>query len=455
MAEVYFEQAAVLELMDDLSGSGEACSRAQDERANDFDRCRQRYSRLHTEAEQKIHYANAALREAEDAVLAASSHCASAEQALSSAEDEYEQESAMARLQDAQAELAVAEAEQAKAQARLARAQAIMFRLTDAWETHGLAGESALERTENALYACQTLFSNGNRDLGAFVTLMGQARSALYSGGVGAAGGLAAGGIAAAAAGAAAAGAVGAAVAAGAAAKTSPSTAPAAKTSPSAAPAAGAGRAGLGWCSRNSMRAVTVGGDGTKSVSMRIGEKDVTVPCTKSGMARIYREARRRGDRDLEARAAAMFEIETLREDLELTAGEDAVQLGGYHRDVKGQDPAGYESHHIPSRSVQDADADWLPALSISKDDHKDTFSYAGRQRRVYQPVLPGGSPKLSYQQEMSQEVGKGSSGYVAAVRDELYDLRISTGHKYDGGISAYLDAVIDMLASRGLPGSR
>ena len=51
--------------------------------------------------------------------------------------------------------------------------------------------------------------------------------------------------------------------------------------------------------------------------------------------------------------------------------------------------------------------------------------------------------------------MSEGSSGYVAAVRNELYDLRVSTGHKYDGGISAYLDAVIDMLAGRGLPGSR
>ena len=121
MAEVFFEQAAVLELMDDLSGSGEACSRARDERANDFDRCRQRYSRLHTEAEQKIHYATAALTEAEGAVRAARSHCVSAEQALSAAEDEYEQENALTWLREAREELAEAEEEQAEAQARLDR----------------------------------------------------------------------------------------------------------------------------------------------------------------------------------------------------------------------------------------------------------------------------------------------------------------------------------------------
>lgn len=452
MAEVIFEQAAVLELMDDMSESRDACSRVRDERVNDFERCRQRYLRLYSEAEQKIRTASAALEEAEGAAQAAQSRYAAAEQALSEAENEYEQENAMAQLREARKDLAQAEADQEKAQAALNRAQRAMSALTAAWDTHGRAGEGAQMQIENTLYICRTLVSNGNRDLGTFVSMMGQAQSALHSGETGTGGGGSAGGAAAAVGGAVAAAAGSAAVLGGAAAAAGVA---AGASAGAVSVAAGAARTGLGWCARNSMQAVSVGEDGKKSVSMRIGGKDITIPCTKSGMARAYREARRSGDKDLEVRAAAMFEIETLREDLELTAGEDPVQLGGYHRDVKGQDPAGYESHHIPSRSVQDADADWLPALSISKDDHKETFSYAGKQRRVYRPVLPSNTPKLSYQQEMSQELGKGSSGYVAAVRDELYDLRVSTGHKYDGGISAYLDAVIDMLASRGLPGNK
>jgi len=343
-----------------------------------------------------------------------------------------------------------------------------MSKLSAAWETHGPAAEGALERIEEGLYACNTLASNGNRDLNTFVTMMEQARSALYDtgpslggaasaavGGIAAAGSAAAavaGGIATAAVRGAVAAAAGGAAAIGGAAV---SAAGGAAASGIFAAGAAAASTALGWCVRNSMQAVSIGQDHKKYVSMRIGGRDASFPCTKSGMARAYREAARSGDEDLMARTSAMFEIETLREDLELGSGEDAVQLGGYHGDVKDQDPAGYESHHIPSRSVQDVEADWLPAISISKEDHRQTSSYAGKQRHVYQPFLPDSGPKLTYQQEISQAVSQGSSGYVAAVRDELYDLRVSTGHKYDGGISAYLDAVIDMLAVRGFPGSR
>lgn len=419
MAEVFFDWAAIQELSDKLSSAGEACSRARDEQANGFDRCRQRYSRLSTEAEQKVHRAHVRMEEAEWAVCAARSRYDLAEQALGDAEDEDDYEHALEWLREAREKLADAEADQERAQSALRKAQEIMSRLTAAWESHGPAAESALGQIEDNLYSYHTLAANGSRDLSAFRAMMGQARYALYGCGPGTGVGAAA---AAAASGTAA--------------------------------AVGVGSA-LGWCTRHSMQAVSADANGRKSVSIRIGGKNAIFPCSKSGMARAYRAAVRSGDADLMARTSAMFEIETLREGLELTSGEDAVQLGGYHRDVKSQDPKGYESHHIPSRSVQDANADWLPAISISREDHKQTFSYAGRQRHVYQPVLPSSAPRLSYQQEMSREVGKGSSGYVAAVRDELYDLRVSTGHKYDGGISAYLDAVIDMLAARGLPGGK
>lgn len=437
-----------MELMDDLSSTGDACGRKKDEQSNGFQRCHQRYSRLYTEAEQKVHYAYTSLEEAEGAVRAARSNCDRAERALDNAEDEYDQDSAIEWLREAQEELADAEEEQEKAQAALARARNIASKLSAVWETHGPAAESALERVEDSLYAYNTLAANSSRDLGTFISMMEQARSALHGNGIGGGVGSALGGAAAAAAG-------GTAVLAGAVSGVRAAASAGISAAGAAASAVSAGRTALGWCRRNSMQAVSVGEDNQKYVSMRIGGKDTSFLCTKAGIARAHRMAVRSGDADLIARTSAMFEIETLREDLELTAGEDAVQLGGYHRDVKGQDPSGYESHHIPSRSVQDADADWLPALSISKDDHRETFSYAGKQRRVYQPFLPDSGPRPTYQQEMSQSVSEGSSGYVAAVRNELYDLRVSTGHKYDGGISAYLDAVIDMLAGRGLPGSR
>ena len=73
----------------------------------------------------------------------------------------------------------------------------------------------------------------------------------------------------------------------------------------------------------------------------------------------------------------------------------------------------------------------------------------------MYRPFIPDSCESETYKQEVSSLVGKGSSGYIQAVRSEIFDLRVDTGHKYDGGISGLLDAYIDLFATRGIPGSR
>jgi hypothetical protein len=40
-------------------------------------------------------------------------------------------------------------------------------------------------------------------------------------------------------------------------------------------------------------------------------------------------------------------------------------------------------------------------------------------------------------------------------LKNEVYDLKSATGGRYDGGISAFLDAVIDMIATRGIPDAK
>ena len=178
----------------------------------------------------------------------------------------------------------------------------------------------------------------------------------------------------------------------------------------------------------------------------------MTFPCTKAGAAKAYRAAVKSGNEDLIARTAAMYEVETIRESLELTAGEPGVpQLGGYHGDVRTQDAPGFESHHIPSKAVQAVPADQLPALSISHDDHTKTSSYSGKQNRL---MKYGYSENVTYKQAMAERIGIGGSGYIEAMRNELYDLRVAVGNRYDGGISGYLDAVVDMLATHGIPKS-
>ena len=209
----------------------------------------------------------------------------------------------------------------------------------------------------------------------------------------------------------------------------------------------------IGWCVSNHITAISVNDTGVKTVSISIAGIEQTFPCTMSGIAKAHRNAKASGDLDVIARTSAMFEIERLREDLELGKGESGfTQLGGYHIDVRKQDSAGYESHHIPSQGTQDEIGEMLPTISITNDDHKLTSSYAGKQKKTYQPAFPTPIPLSNYKESIIQNLELGSPGYIDTIKNELLDLRSTTGHRYDGGISAYLDAVIDMLATRGIP---
>lgn len=212
----------------------------------------------------------------------------------------------------------------------------------------------------------------------------------------------------------------------------------------------------VGWCTSNSMTAVGVSKHGQKIVTMTIGGVERSFPCTKSGMEEAYGCAKASGNQDMVARTSAMFEIEAFRESLELGNGEPGfAQLGGYHKDVKKQDPTGYESHHIPSRATQDEDGEMLPTISITHGDHAITSSFAWKQRKKYQPVFSPSISSTNYKESIIQNLEKGSAGYVDSIKHELWDLRSTTGHRYDGGVAAYLDAVIDMLSTRGIPKAR
>ncbi len=420
--EVIFERAAAQELIDSTAVIGQACRRARDEEIHALERCRQRYTRLQTELEQVIHRASRDVEQAEADYRSAHQEYQSAMQEVQSAENGADHISARLRARAAQEDMRRAQQARQKAQEKLQRANASREKLNRVWSEHAPAARAAQQRLEEELYAYHDLAARSVQALEQYSGLMERARATLYdSAGDGAS-------------------------------VRTPGGGPAAV--PAAAPAAGT--RGLGWCRRHRMQAVFIRADGVKQFSIDIGGQSRNFPCTKSGAARAYREAVRRGDETAMARTSAIFEVETLREDLELGAGDpDVLQLGGYHGDVRLEDPAQNESHHIPAQSVQDEKADWLPTLSISKEDHKLTSSYAGKQGRRYQSFLPDETDAPTYKQEVAQLVGEGGAGYVQAVRSELYDLRTTTGHKYDGGVSAYLDAVVDMIASRGVPGSR
>lgn len=207
------------------------------------------------------------------------------------------------------------------------------------------------------------------------------------------------------------------------------------------------------WCILPGLSAVRRDSDGQKIVVMTIADAERAYPCTQFGMEKAYRYAKASNDEDMVARTSAMFEIETLREDMELQ-NEDIkfAQIGGYHKYVQKLEPQGYESHHIPAQTVQAENGKLLPALAIAKEDHKLTSSYGGKQGKTYHSVFPNFVPETKYKYSVSQKLEQGGSGYIELIKAELLDLRIATGHRYDGGISAYLDAVIDMLATHGIP---
>ena len=167
-----------------------------------------------------------------------------------------------------------------------------------------------------------------------------------------------------------------------------------------------------------------------------------------------YSEAIAAGDQDMADRYRALHDIVSISKDLELTDGDpDITQLGGLHKNVQGQID-GFESHHIPAQSVQDANPRDLPTIAISQEDHTLTDSYRWKSNREYEPFLPDGIDEHpTYKQEAEEMIDKGY--YTDLVRDELYNIRDTTGHKYNGAIKQYLNELSNMIAKDGIPKSK
>lgn len=488
--ETSYDKAALQEYVSDINAVGELMRRTSNESHAQYDSCKQQYTRLYTELEQKLRRAVNMVDSAESLHRTAETEYNLAIRILENSEDETERNSARQKLAYSQTLLAEAEAEMTTASAAYTKAQADMRRLTNVWERHQSKLDVDAQHAEEGLAAFFSIVNNENSALNEYIDAMGKYYAVLFTGSPEASTSIAlktnSGNI------------LGRLTTAGAtsivmtlsgqthrfpdtptgsemAYKTalkskdpemiqktkellsnsfnSVSSAGNASVKENVDEANFVGSAPIGWCAHNSMTAVSINEFGQKTVSMTIGGSESNYPCTKLGVEKAYRHAKASGDQDMIVRTSAMFEIETIREDLELGNGESGfAQIGGYHKDVKKQDPIGYESHHIPSQGVQDEDGEMLPTISITYDDHKLTSSFAGKQRRTYQPVFPTELPLSTYKESVIQNLERGSSGYVESIKHELLDLRNSTGHRYDGGISAYLDAVIDMLATRGVP---
>lgn len=432
--EVGYDKAALQEYMDEIGTLGENMCRRQDESLNLYNSCRQQYNRIHTKLEEVVRRAYNQVENAESMRRSAELEYETARRTAENAEDEDERNSAMRRMQQAQMMRASAEEEYSKASNAYSKATGDLKQLSELWNENAPALESQAHLIEDGLSSFSHLVANGNSDLGEYIGIMEKAKDALYS---------------------SSAERTDSNSGASATANTTIHSQERQGSQNTTAQGKGVSSAAspVGWCASNSMTAVSVNECGQKTVSMTIGGIERSYPCTMSGMAKAYRHAKASGDQDMIARTSAMFEIETFREDLELSNGESGfAQLGGYHKDVKKQDPVGYESHHIPSQGTQDEDGKMLPTISMTYDDHKLTSSFAGKQRKTYQPAFPTEIRLTSYKESIIQNLEQGSPGYVDSIKHELLDLRSTTGHRYDGGVSAYLDAVIDMLSTRGIP---
>lgn len=144
----------------------------------------------------------------------------------------------------------------------------------------------------------------------------------------------------------------------------------------------------------------------------------------------------------------ALFELEVLRDDLELTDGDpDIPQLGGTYGSIRGVIP-GFEAHHIPAKAIQDAPELGLPAIAISARDHSLTDSYRGKQNHILRSKWYQGTE--TYRNEAANMISSGD--YLRLVRYELLNIRDTCGHKYDGAIKQYLDALKEYIETNGIP---
>ena len=97
----------------------------------------------------------------------------------------------------------------------------------------------------------------------------------------------------------------------------------------------------------------------------------------ESGSAETAAGIQTSGTAELDSQQYVIYvlhELNILQEILDLTDGEPGVlQLGGYHGEVKkdaSKVAEKFESHHIPSQGALADNADNLPTIAISKEDH-------------------------------------------------------------------------------------
>lgn len=145
----------------------------------------------------------------------------------------------------------------------------------------------------------------------------------------------------------------------------------------------------------------------------------------------------------------ALFELDTFINSLDLNDGDLSYpQVGGIYG--KMSSVPGFERHHIPSSAAQEINKNHLPAILITKDDHKMTDSFRGKQRSRYDSFLPDVPKSPTYKDEVKNEISEGN--YIEVVKAEIFNIIDTCGHKYDGAIKQYFEALREYIKSNGVP---
>ena len=280
--EISYNKTAVLEYINDINNIGASLQRERDESFNQYNSCKQQYSRLHTEIEEEIRRAYNMIEEAESLQREADFECSSAAAMLSSAETESERAAAQRRISEAQAKQAEAARELAIARAEYARAQSHMNKLIGVWERYQPAIETAATRANDEYVSFNSYVNNGNRDLETYMDSMDKAQAALY--GEDTTTGRFSSEV-----------------------KTSPSFVQSGKDAFSIKDGRNTSSSRYLFKSKDKNTINIVSKSGTSNIVMNIAGEEKTYPYTKSGAAKAYRAAVKSSDTELAAHTNLLF----------------------------------------------------------------------------------------------------------------------------------------------------
>lgn len=298
--EAGYDKVALQEYMDQVGTVGEQMHRRQDESLSLFNSCKQQYNRIYTKLEEVAHRAYNQVESAESMRRSAEFEYETARRTAENTEDEDTKNAALQKMRQAQIMRAEADEEYAKASMAYLKASGDLKSLSELWDGNAPVLEAQAHRVEDGMASFLRLVTNGNSDLGEYMSIMDKAQAALYGDfgeGISSTSG----------------------------------------SIPSGSTMSTAGKQGsksnseqrITSSSFNSKLGNTIGiivaANGLKTISMSISGKSQTFPDTKSGIAKAHRTALKNGDAELASYTSQLFSGAALSNGLSERGASDPV----------------------------------------------------------------------------------------------------------------------------------